>query len=138
MPRFTFLQHPSLKQIEQITTLYRLEGWWTDVQDDPDLVKRIIAGSHAFLVATEGDDIIGMGRVISDRASDAYIQDLTVKQKFRGSGIGSQIVNRLVARLKADGLSWIGVVAEKNSADFYAKLGFGPMPAATAMLKDES
>jgi spermidine synthase len=98
-------------------------------------VGKIIKGSHCFVAALEDRRIIGMGRAISDRASDAYIQDVTVADAFRGRGIGSQIIHQLISRLQADGLGWIGLIAEKNSHPFYQRLGFVTMPDAAPMLR---
>ncbi len=70
---FIFLNHPTPNQIKQITGLYRMAGWWTQEADDPDLVARIVAGSHCFLIVSKETEIVGMGRAISDSASDAYI-----------------------------------------------------------------
>ncbi len=119
--------------IEQITILYRQAGWWEKRDDDPALVRCIIDGSHFFLVATENDNIIGMGRAISDRASDAYIQDVTVLSSHRKKGLGSQIVSHLVNRLEAAGLMWIGLIAEKKTNRFYERIGFQQMEDATPM-----
>ncbi|QTA87579.1 GNAT family N-acetyltransferase [Desulfonema magnum] len=136
IPTFTFLSDPMPEQISQITALYRAEGWWTaDASDNPEMVAGIIAGSHCFMVATIGDEIIGMGRAISDRASDAYIQDVTVKDAYRDQGIGSEIIKLLVERLQGDGLCWIGLIAERGSHEFYMGLGFEKMPDSTPMLK---
>ncbi len=135
MTTYTFLDFPTLGQLEQIISLYRLEGWWDDSPDNPDLVARIVAGSHCFMVVIDGDEVIGMGRAISDRASDAYIQDVTVKTAYRGRGIGTQIIARLIDRLHRDGLYWIGLIAERNSHPFYERLGFNKMPNSVAMLK---
>jgi spermidine synthase len=78
-----------------------------------------------------------MGRALSDGVSDAYIQDVTVKKPYRGQGIGTQIIQKLVERLNADGLEWIGLIAEKNSHKFYRRLGFKKMPNSVPMLKTE-
>jgi len=55
------------------------------------------------IVATHGSRIIGMGRAISDRVSDAYIQDVTVHSDYRGRGIGKAIVRKLLERLRGNG-----------------------------------
>jgi ribosomal protein S18 acetylase RimI-like enzyme len=125
---------PTPEQLAQIIGLYQEARWWSAAEDNADLVRRIIAGSHCFLLATDDRDLIGMGRAISDRASDAYIQDVTVRKDYRGQGIGSKIVAELVGRLNADGLHWIGLIAEKGSHGFYTPLGFAPMPEALPML----
>ena len=122
---------------EQTISLYRAEGWWYDdaLPDlDTERLRAIIRGSHCFLVARSGEAIIGMGRAISDGVSDAYIQDVSVADAFRGQGVGTGIVRRLVEQLTADGLEWIALIAEKHSNPFYDRLGFREMPNAVPML----
>jgi ribosomal protein S18 acetylase RimI-like enzyme len=135
MIEFTFLETPTPIEIARLTKLYRLAGWWTDEADNPAHVAGIITGSHCFMVARQGGVIIGMGRAISDRASDAYIQDVTVHPDFRKRGIGSRIVSELVTRLEADGIGWIGLIAERRTHPFYRPLGFSPMADSLPMLK---
>ncbi len=133
---YSFLQTPTPAEIGRLIELYRQAGWWkAEEGDDPDLVSGIVSGSHCFLVARQADTIIAMGRAISDRISDAYIQDVTVDPSFRGQGIGSRMVATLVARLEADGIGWIGLIAERKTHPFYRPLGFAPMADALPMLK---
>jgi spermidine synthase len=135
MPNLTFLTAPTHDQIRQIIELYYAEGWMQPGPDNAELVTRIISGSHCFMIARMNDgEIVGMGRGISDRVSDAYIQDVTVKKTYRGQGIGSEIIRKLLERLCADGLTWIGLIAERGSHGFYTPLGFEKMPNATPML----
>lgn len=136
MLNYKFLLSPSSDQIRHIISLYRSADWWAkDVPDDPHLVERIITGSHCFMVATEGEEIVGMGRVISDRASDAYIQDLTVKEAYRDMGVGTEIVKRILSRLEEDGIKWIALIAERNSHEFYEHFGYKIMPDSMPMIK---
>lgn len=136
MYKYTFLVNPAFDQIRQIILIYRLTGWWAeDIADDPLHVQQIIAGSHCFVIASKEDEIIGMGRAISDKASDAYIQDLTVVDSYRKKGIGTRILKKLVDRLKDDGIKWIALIAERNSHGFYTGFGFKKMPDSQPMLK---
>lgn len=135
MPEFLFIEEPSASQIDEIVSLYLSEGWWQPGKDVPDLVRRIVAGSHCFLIAVESGRVIGMGRAISDGYSDAYIQDVTVSDRYRGQGIGSSIVKILQERLHKDGVRWVGLIAEKNSHAFYERLGFGIMNNSVPMVK---
>ena len=132
---YSFIKKPITDEINEITDLYRRENWWKQEEDDPEMIKQIVKGSHCFLVTRHGDNIIGMGRAISDRASDAYIQDVTVMDSFRGNGIGTRIVEILVDRLEKDGIHWIGLVAERGSHPFYERIGFSAMENATPMLR---
>lgn len=136
MLSYQFLQAPVYNQIEQLISLYEEAGWWTADVDSRDILKGIITGSHCFCVAvTDNNNIIGMGRSISDGVSDAYIQDVTVSKPFRRKGIATRLVTELINKLEKDGIGWIGLIAEKGSAGFYRPLGFDPMPNSTPMLK---
>ena len=99
------------------------------------MIRLIVAGSHCFVVARREGRIIGMGRAMSDRASDAYIQDVTVLDAFRGRGVGTGIVRELIRRLEEDGIHWIGLIAERGSHPFYESLGFTIMDGAVPLLR---
>lgn len=130
-----FLREPNEEQIRQIIALYQAQGWW-HVEDDcrKDLVMKLIAGSHCFVIALDEKDIVGMGRAISDGISDAYIQDLTVRLDRRRQGIGKLILQTLLERLYTDGIAWIGLIAEPGSDILYRHAGFQEMCTSTPML----
>lgn len=144
MPVFSFLTQPTDSQIAEILSLYQTAGWWQSdgSKDDADAqVRDIIRGSHCFLIVTdktasaqEAAPVIGMGRSISDGASDAYIQDVVVAPPHRGQGIASRIVAHIVQRLRDDGIQWIGLIAERHTQELYRPLGFKPMTDSTPML----
>ena len=120
----------------QVLSLYRLAGWW-EMDDDPrheQKVAAIIANTWRFAIVRSGDEIIGMGRAISDGVSDAYIQDVTVHPDWRGKGLGKAIIRTLIERLKQDGLGWIGLISEPGYEGFYQGLGFGIMQNYTPFL----
>ncbi|MBN1382521.1 MAG: GNAT family N-acetyltransferase [Deltaproteobacteria bacterium] len=136
MIRYEFIDIPTPEQSRQIIHLYQAEGWWSIDENSNHILNKMIEGSHCFITAIDGDRIIGMGRAISDKSSDAYIQDVTVAEAYRKRGIGSEIIKKIISRLQADGLSWIGLIAEKNSHEFYRQLGFHQMLDAIPLLKE--
>ena len=109
---------------EAVVALYESAGWWRESEAGRAAIGPMIAGSFAFLVVTEGEQTIGMGRAISDGVSDAYIQDVVVLPAHRGRGIGAEIVARLTRRCTERGLVWIGLVAEPGTTAFYERLGY--------------
>ena len=118
----------------QIISLYSSQDWWSE-SDNIKTLEGIIYNSHCFLVAQENKKVIGIGRVISDKISDAYIQDITVDKCYRKLGIGSEIIKKLIKRIRSDNISWIGLIAQNDSSDFYKKLGFKKMKNSAPMLK---
>jgi ribosomal protein S18 acetylase RimI-like enzyme len=119
----------------EIADLYRAGGWWKEEYQETE-IPLLIRGSFLFAVAiheTSGR-AVGMGRVLSDGISDAYIQDLVVLPSCRGTGVGKEIVQILVSRCKEKGISWIGLIAEPNTEEFYKPLGFSPMNGYVPLL----
>lgn len=121
--------------IDQIVALYKAAGWWKD-DYDPAGVPLLMHGSFAFAVAvdTQTKTAVGMGRVISDSASDGYIQDVVVLPAYRKHDVGKHIIDALVRTCLSRGVNWIGLVAVPGSVPFYEECGFTPMPGHTPML----
>ncbi len=131
---------PAIRQEDylfQLRHLYRLAGWWSESADTLEKLAGIISGSHCFVAAIQEETgmILGMGRAISDRASDAYIQDIMVRPEARRQAIASSIMKAILVRLERDGMSWIGLIAKQGTQPFYRGLGFSEMPDATPMLR---
>ncbi|MCK4766798.1 MAG: GNAT family N-acetyltransferase [Desulfobacula sp.] len=121
--------------MKDLILLYKEAGWWESSYDSqPEFLNYIVKDSALFVGAFLGKKLIGMGRALSDLASDAYIQDVTVKKAYRGQGIGTTIINDLIKRLRADGIDWIGLIAEKGSHGFYTRLGFHKMTDSVPLL----
>jgi spermidine synthase len=111
--------------LEELVSLYKDAGWWKESYgESPEFLQGIVAGSALFAGAFENTKMIGMGRALSDQASDAYIQDVAVLKEFQGRGIGKKIIQTLIAGLNAWGVDWIGLIAEPGTTGFYEELGF--------------
>ncbi len=111
--------------IEDLTCLYKDAGWWdSSCEEHPEFLQSIVKESALFVGAFRGEKLIGMGRALSDLASDAYIQDVAVLKVFRGKGIGKKIIQTLIKILKENNVDWIGLIAEPGTSPFYTKLGF--------------
>ena len=120
---------------DEIVLLYKEGGWWKDTYDKAG-VSQLIEGSFAFAVAVDQKTgkSIGMGRVLSDGVSDAYIQDLVVLTPYRGQNLGKKIVQTLINFCISRGIQWIGLIAEPGSSHFYTTLGFKSMEHHIPML----
>jgi ribosomal protein S18 acetylase RimI-like enzyme len=117
-----------LWDVDMIADLYRAGGWWNE-KWNPASLGALIAGSFAFAVAVDPatGKAVGMGRVLSDGVSDAYVQDLVVLPDYRGRGIGTMIVSTLLDHCKSAGVIWVALVAEPGTEPFYTALGFRRM-----------
>jgi len=121
--------------VDEIADLYRAGGWWKE-EYDPEELPSLIRGSFLFAVAVDlkTGRAVGMGRVISDGVSDGYIQDLVVLPENREAGIGTQILSTLVKKSVESGISWIGLIAEPGTENFYLPFGFHPMKGYTPLI----
>lgn len=120
---------------DDIVELYKIGGWWKDSYDKSG-IPRLIAGSFAFAVAIDQkkEKAIGMGRVLSDGVSDAYIQDLVILPEYRKHNIGTRLVEALLRYCNSKGILWIGVIAEPGTSQFYTTIGFKSMEHYSPML----
>jgi len=121
--------------IDEIVELYKAGGWWKESYN-PSSIHQMIIGSFVFAVVVDNksDKAVGMGRVISDGVSDAYIQDLVVLPEYRKKGLGKKLVDILIKQCLSKGIVWIGVIAEPGSDKLYQGLGFKPMKDHIPML----
>jgi len=120
--------------VDAVVALYQAGGWWKEDARAREIIPRMIQGSYCFMVAKQDGQYVGMGRVISDGVSDAYIQDVVVLKALRGHGIGAELVKRLAQHCVDGRLGWIGLVAEPGTTPFYEKLGFSPLKGYQPML----
>lgn len=118
--------------VEGIVRLYKDAGWWRDTYDR-DFISGVLSGSFCFAAAYSDEQLIGMGRALSDGASDAYIQDVVVLKEFRRHGIGRLIILEITDFLRQHGVDWIALVGEPGTKGFYEKLGFREMHAYIPM-----
>lgn len=119
---------------EEIVTLYKSAGWWKESYD-PSGIKKLIKGSFAFAVVIDSvsGKAIGMGRILSDGVSDAYLQDLVILPEYRGEGFGRKLVEFLLEYCLSQGIIWIGLISEPGQDGFYSSLAFKPMDKHTPM-----
>ena len=123
---------------EQIVELYKSGGWWEEHYDS-DGLDALIKGSFAFAIAVDAATglAIGMGRAISDGVSDAWLQDIVVLDDYRKRGIGRAIIQKLLDYCISKNLTWVGLVAEPGTKEFYKPLGFDTLPGEPMVYKKE-
>jgi aralkylamine N-acetyltransferase len=119
--------------LSKLCDLYKSAGWW-DEPCSPEQISLLISNSFYFLTAWDDDKLVAMGRVISDAFSDAYIQDVFVKENYRKQGIAGILVGRLRDYCLGNNIHWIGLIAAPGSAGLYEHLGFEKMIDHTPML----
>lgn len=72
----------------------------------------------------ENNMLVGYVDVVCNGVTDAYIQDLMVRPEYRGKGIGTNLMNMAIKKLKDDQIYMISVVFEERLLPFYKRFGF--------------
>ena len=112
---------------DEIVELYKAGGWWKNHYDKSE-INNLIKNSYTFAVAVDkNNEAIGMGRVLSDGLSDAYLQDIVILKKYRGQGIGKLLVKKMIDHCKSNKIHWIALISEPDQDAFYSKIGFKTM-----------
>jgi N-acetylglutamate synthase-like GNAT family acetyltransferase len=89
----------------------------------PKELAQLIAGSTAYVTARHSGNLIGFGRILSDGAAIAYINDMSVHPKYQRQGIGQHILELLMHAV-GDVSS---IYLYTNTADsLYLRNGFQP------------
>ena len=123
MIEYRLLKKFSGDAIKRIAGFY-IDAGWISAGDDISFLEPALQGSFLVAGAFDGNQIIGVARVLSDGCSDAYIQDVVVSPDNRGEGVGRKLVETLVAGLQEKGVEWIALVGEPGTEEFYQKLGW--------------
>ncbi len=97
------------------------------------VVERAIANSLCFGVY-QGDTQVGFARVVTDKATFAYLADVYVLEEHRGQGLSKRLVATIQAHPDLQGLRRF-LLATKDAHGLYAQFGFGPLSAPERMME---
>ena len=87
-----------------------------------DLVARAMAGSLCFGLL-DGERQIGFARIISDKATYAYLCDVYVLEEYQGRGLGTWLMRELMTHPDLQGLRRFSLVT-RDAHRLYEKNGF--------------
>lgn len=88
-------------------------------------VEKSLANSLCFALL-DGEQQVGFARVISDRATIAYLGDVFVLPEYRGRGLSKWLMECVVNHPELQGLRrWM--LATRDAHGLYEKFGFTPL-----------
>ncbi len=88
-----------------------------------ETVTRAIENSLGFAAFEHGRQV-GFARVITDRATFAYVSDVFVLESHRGRGIGKSLMAAIMSHPELQGLRrW--TLFTRDAHDLYRQYGFG-------------
>ena len=96
-------------------------GWPN--RPSPEGHLKILQGSDLLILAlSKNRRVVGFITAITDGVSCAYISYLEVLPEWQGKGIGTELVIRMMEKLKT--LYAIDLICDEDVQGFYEKLGF--------------
>ena len=99
----------------------------------PPLVRKAIAGSIVF-GAYRRDEQVAFARVVSDKATFAWVCDVFVVEAQRGQGLGKLLMECMVSHPDLQGLRrWM--LATRDAHGLYRQFGFTDLHDATRFME---
>ncbi len=89
------------------------------------VIERAIEHSLCFGVYLEGTQV-AFARVVTDRATFAYLADVFVQPAHRGAGIGKWMLGGILRHPDLQGLRRF-ILATRDAHELYARFGFTPL-----------
>ncbi|AGU48546.1 putative N-acetyltransferase, GNAT family [Variovorax paradoxus B4] len=102
----------------------------------PDGLKLVFGNSMFKCLVFDEGRLVGAGRAMADGLDCSYICDVAVFPSHQGTGLGKQIVSRLVELSR--GHRKIILYAVVGKEPFYERFGFRRMKTAMAIFENQA
>lgn len=112
---------PTVAELERVAE----SVGWLDHFDWSTMGAGLARSLHG-VVALDGDEVVGVGRLVGDGVRYAYVQDVMVRPDATDEGIATGIVERLLAWVDAQpgDAKVIGLFSSPDAVGVYESLGF--------------
>jgi GNAT superfamily N-acetyltransferase len=111
---------------------YLTRSYWAE-GISKELVARSMAGSLCFGLL-DAERQIGFARVVTDRATYAYLCDVYVLEDYQSRGLGTWMMRELMTHPDLQGLRRFGLVT-RDAHGLYEKCGFTPLANPTGYME---
>ena len=107
----------------EILTLYESVGW-TAYTDNPKVLQKGFESSTLTLAAYEGDQLLGIIRVVGDGHTIVFVQDILVFPEYQRKGIGSALLQAILDRYSHVRQIELATDNITKTIAFYKSMGF--------------
>ncbi|GGA15363.1 GNAT family N-acetyltransferase [Psychrobacillus lasiicapitis] len=84
---------------EQLEKLYNDVEWYAYTQD-LEVLQHAIVQSLEVISAWNGEELVGLIRIVGDGLTIIYIQDILVLNAYQNQGIATQLMERVLKQYK--------------------------------------
>lgn len=109
--------------INDVLPLYQAVGW-TNYTNQPQMLEQSLAHSLAIYLARDGEEIVGLVRLVGDGFSSVFVQDLIVLPSYQRQGIGSALMKKALGEFKDAYQVQLATDESEKTLGFYRSLGF--------------
>jgi len=123
---YTIASDPDRLDLQAVHAYLTRSYWAAGIPEE--VVRRAAANSLCFGVyfgERTAEVQIGFARVITDRATFAYLADVYILEDHRGQGLATWLVEVILAHPELQGLRRFLLVT-RDAQDLYARFGFRP------------
>lgn len=123
-PPFTISTDPARLDLGAVHTFLERDSYWAR-GIARSVLERAVANSLPFGVY-RGAEQVGFARVISDYATYAYLNDVYILAPHRGQGLGSWLIESVLAHPDLQDLRRI-MLTTRDAQELYGRFGFIPL-----------
>ena len=104
-------------------------GWNNNFGITQPEFEKIWSSSFLCIGAMEKNELVGIGRLLSDGCLYGMVYDVVVKETKRNKGIGKGLIEAILNHPLAKDIKVFQLMAAVGTNDFYRKSGFVPRPS---------
>ena len=118
-----FIRNQQSVDLDDVLHLYQAVGW-TNYTNQPQMLAQALTHSLATYLARDGEEVVGLVRLIGDGFSSVFVQDLIVLPSYQRQGIGSTLMKQALADYKDAYQVQLATEESEKTLGFYRSLGF--------------
>jgi GNAT superfamily N-acetyltransferase len=123
MPPYEVSTDASLLDLQAVHAFLASTYWSPGIP--LEVVERAVSNSVC-VGAYAGASLVGFARVVTDKATFAYLADVFVLEAHRGKGLSKQMLRALFQLPELQGLRRV-MLATRDAHALYASFGFTPL-----------
>lgn len=118
----------SAPDINQFCSLFSTTGWNDTYHATTEELKLALSNSQFVVSAYSGEQLVGVGRIVTDGVLHAMIYEMIVLPAWQSKGIGTQILKMLLEWCEQRNIRDIQLFCARGKRGFYEKNGFLARP----------